>query len=136
MKRTIISILFLYFSISLYAQPKTDSILESVLDLTLEELMNTKVSIATKSEKVLSETPSIVSVFTAEQMKNFGARDLRDVLRIVPSFQLGMRNLGYTTIGIRGITTPNSEKVMIMIDGVPVNENLEGSATVVLQTWY
>jgi len=133
MKNThiIFSFLILFYSIALQAQIEKDSILESVLDKTIEELMNTKVSIATKSEKRLSESPAIISVFTAEEMKNFGARDLRDVLRIVPGFQLGMRDLGYTTIGIRGITTPNSEKVKIMIDGIPVNENLEGSGAIV-----
>lgn len=126
-----ILLVLLCLTSSVIAQTSKDTIFESVLDLNIEELMNTKVSIATKSEISLNETPSIVSVITSEQIRNIGARDLRDVLRTIPGFQLGMRDLGYTTIGIRGIATPNSEKVMIMIDGIPINENLEGSGTVV-----
>ena len=110
---------------------KLTKVKKDIIDYTLIELQNIKVKISTKSETKLSEAPAIVSVVTTEEIKNSGARDLRDVLRTIPGFQLGMREIGYTTIGIRGVITPNSEKVKIMIDGVSINENLEGSGTVV-----
>jgi iron complex outermembrane receptor protein len=99
--------------------------------LSLEELLNVKVTVASRTETTVLEAPSVVTVYTAEDLRRMGARDLRDVLRQVPGFEVGVRaQLGYPEIGVRGILTDNSEKVRILIDGVAVNENLEGSGTI------
>ncbi|WP_285575275.1 TonB-dependent receptor plug domain-containing protein [Geothrix limicola] len=100
--------------------------------MSLEELLSVKVSVATRTESTVLEAPSIVSVFTADDFRRMGARDLRDVLRTVPGFELGIRSqLGYTEFGVRGVITDNTEKVRILVDGLPVNENLEGSGTII-----
>lgn len=46
-----------------YAQ-QADTIAKDVFSMELEELMSTKVKIATKSEQPISESPSPVSVIT------------------------------------------------------------------------
>lgn len=100
--------------------------------LSLEDLLNVKVTVASRTETTILEAPAMVTVFTAEDFRRMGARDLRDVLRTVPGFEVGIRGqLGYIEFGLRGVLTDNTEKIRILLDGVPVNENLEGSGTII-----
>lgn len=100
--------------------------------MSLEELLNLKVTVATRTETPLLEVPSVVSIITANDIRRMGARDLRDVLRTVPGFDIGVRGqLGYPQFGLRGVVTDNTEKIRFLVDGVPVNEHLEGSGTIV-----
>ncbi|HEX5756885.1 MAG TPA: TonB-dependent receptor [Arenimonas sp.] len=101
------------------------------LDLSLEQLLMVDISVSSRSSVSLLNAPSVVSVFTAADFRRMGARDLRDVLRRVPGFELGIRSFGYAEFGMRGVITDNSEKVLILLDGLPVNEHLEGSGTIV-----
>src|SRR5688572_10173486 len=57
--------------------------------LSLEELMSIPVSVASKSELTVRESPGIISVITEQEIKNSGARDLIDVLSLVPGIQFG-----------------------------------------------
>jgi Outer membrane receptor proteins, mostly Fe transport len=95
----------------------------------LEELMNTKVNIATKTDKTISETPSVASVITAEEIKNMGARELEDILQTIPGFEI-MKNInGYYSLGIRGVKdTRTTSKMLMMIDGVPYNDIFYGNS--------
>ena len=99
--------------------------------MSLEEILNVKVTVASRTETSLTDAPSVVSVITAEDIRRMGARDLRDVLRTVPGFELGIGVFGYPEFGLRGVITPSTEKIRILLDGLPVNENLEGSGTAV-----
>jgi len=104
-----------------------DTSMSKVFQMDLEELMNTKVNIATKSDKSINETPGIVSVITSEEIKNMGARELEDVLQIIPGFEIMKRYSGYNGIGIRGVKDPRtSPKLLMMMDGVPFNELFYG----------
>ncbi|MDM8551531.1 TonB-dependent receptor [Desulfobacterales bacterium HSG2] len=76
------------------------------------------VTVATKTKMTAQEAPSIVSVITAEEIRNMGARNIVDVLRTVPGFDLVKRgNDVLQQIYIRGLTSPGNEKVKIMING-------------------
>jgi iron complex outermembrane receptor protein len=95
----------------------------------LEELMNTKVNIATKSDKSINETPGVVSVITSDEIRNMGARELEDVLQTIPGFEIIRSINGYKGIGIRGVKDPRtSSKLLIMIDGVPFNNIFYGQS--------
>ncbi|MCP4215818.1 MAG: Plug domain-containing protein [bacterium] len=133
-RKILLNLLFLQllFVSSMAGQEMPDQKkIDKYFKLSLKELMKVQVSIASKTKEDIGEAPGIVSVITAKEIANMGAGDLRDILRTVPGFELGMRDLGYTKIGVRGIITPNSEKVKILVDDVPVNEHLEGSGSVV-----
>ena len=130
MKNThiIISFLIFCYGISLNAQTEKDSILESVLDKTIEELMNTKVSIATKSEKTLRESPAIVTVISADLIKNSGARYLKDILQYIPGVEFSKGRTGAVSIGIRGVKDHlTTSRFLILKDGVPYNGIMYGS---------
>ncbi len=46
-----------------------------------------EVEIASLKPQPVEEAPVIVSIITAQQIKDMGARNLNDILRIVPGFQ-------------------------------------------------
>ncbi|MBK3517275.1 TonB-dependent receptor plug domain-containing protein [Carboxylicivirga marina] len=49
-----------------------------------------EVSVASKNSVSINETPGVVTVITKEEIQNSGARDLIDVLSLVPGFGFGM----------------------------------------------
>jgi outer membrane cobalamin receptor len=96
-------------------------------DLSLEDLMNVEVSVASKTkEKSLRETPGIVSIITDEEIAQSGARDLIDVLRLVPGFDFGVDVLNVVGIGMRG-TWVHEGKMLMLIDGIEINERNYGN---------
>ena len=54
-------------------------------DMSLEDLVNIKVKVASKSEESISDAPGVISVITQDQLKRFGGTTLGDVLKRVPS---------------------------------------------------
>lgn len=84
------------------------------------------VSIATRHETKASKAPSMVTVLTAEEIKNLGYRTLAEVLKTVPGFEiLKKADFGYVVPSIRGLEAAN--KVRLMLNGHFVNNPLSGS---------
>jgi len=95
-------------------------------ELNLKDLMNMKVSVATKNEQKISEAPGIVTVITADDIKNIGAKELKDILQIVPGFEFSMERNAIFSIGVRGVKNSISSKILLMVDGVPQNAVMYG----------
>lgn len=89
----------------------------------LEETLNIKTSVATRSAMSLRETPGLVTVITREEIQASGARDLLDVLRAVPEFEFGVDVQGNLGLGVRGVWG-NEGKVLLLWDGQTYNEIL------------
>src|ERR1700752_1841087 len=68
----------------------------------LEKLINSLISVASKKPLSTRESPSIVTLVTKEEIRNSGARDLMDVLRMVPGIEFGVDVEGVVGIGVRG----------------------------------
>lgn len=110
------------------AKAQQDTTLESALELSIEQLMNTKVSIATKSEQKISEAPAIVTVITEEVIKNSGARNLTDILKDVPGFEFAKSRTGIVNIGVRGVKDIlTTARFLVLKDGVPFNDAMYSS---------
>ncbi len=92
----------------------------------LEKLINSLISVASKKPLNVRESPSIVSLITADEIKASGARDLIDVLRMVPGVDFGVDVLGVVGIGMRG-NWAHEGKVLVLLDGQEMNEILFGS---------
>ncbi|UII28793.1 TonB-dependent receptor plug domain-containing protein [Fulvivirga maritima] len=120
MKGVFVYLIFIFLCPHLVSsQVKPDSTLES--ELTLEELMNIPIAVASSQALSPRESPGIVSLITADDIAKSGARDMIDVLRTVPGFQLGMDVSGVLGIGIRG-NWAFEGKVLILLDGHEMNE--------------
>jgi outer membrane cobalamin receptor len=97
--------------------------------LSLEQLMNIPVMISSRKALSQRETPSSVSVITAEEIRNSGARDLIDVLRQVPGFDFRVSVNNGLAIGMRG-QIGSDGRVLMLVDGIDVNEHRYGSAII------
>jgi len=89
----------------------------------LENLLDEVVTVASIKPLTLRESPGIVTRITAEQIQHSGARDLIDVLRLVPGFDFGVDVQGVVGVGMRG-NWANEGKVLLLIDGLEYNERL------------
>ncbi|MFT7372910.1 MAG: outer membrane cobalamin receptor [Oleiphilaceae bacterium] len=90
----------------------------------------TYVSTATKTLESISKSGATVSVITAEDLKNMGARNLMDALKRVPGLGIKINKLGLPVIEVRGVQTEFSEKVLFLVNGHAINNNLvNGGAT-------
>jgi iron complex outermembrane receptor protein len=128
MKKTLVFLLCCILFSSLQAQMMRDTTLESVLDLSIEQLMNTKVSIATKVDKTVKEAPSIVTVITREMIENTGARHIYDLLMQIPGFEFSIPRAAFYSTGVRGVKDPlTNPRVLLLKDGVPYNGIMYGT---------
>ncbi len=94
--------------------------------LSLEELMDVKVSVTTQTEKPVRQAPGIVTVITEEQIRALGARDLREVLATVPGFAFVYDVEGNISAVMRGIWAQEG-RVLLLVDGIEMNERSFGS---------
>ena len=85
---------------------------------------------ATKRPTSLRKAPAIATVISADEIRNMGARNLEDILKMVPGFGISTNEWGTRMIEVRGIRSGTSEKILVMIDGHSLNRNTNGSALV------
>lgn len=91
------------------------------MEMSLEDLLDMNVTVASKNAMSIRETPGIVSVITEKEIVSSGASDLMEVLRLVPGFEYGVDVSGVTGMTLRG-NMGYIGRVLLMIDGQEVNE--------------
>lgn len=101
---------------------------EALFDLPLEELVKVEIKsdITSIKSKPVREQPGIVTVIGAQEIRDCGARDLSDVLMLVPGFALDTDVESVVGLTFRGLQGQEG-KVLLIVDGIEVNEPLYGS---------
>jgi outer membrane receptor for ferrienterochelin and colicins len=74
----------------------------------------------------LKDSPAVVTVISGEDIRATGARDLIDVLNLVPGYFTGLDTQGVVGPGFRGLWG-HEGKILLMIDGKEMNELLYSS---------
>ncbi|MCP4149284.1 MAG: TonB-dependent receptor [bacterium] len=113
-------------------EDKTDLKIEDVIDMSLDDLLNIKVSVASKSEEKVEDAPSSVTVFTQEDIRQMGISDLEELLAFVPGFQVS-RDIEQGTafrISARGRSSALSESVLFLVDGQRINDLYTGGISI------
>ena len=85
---------------------------------------------ATKRSTSLRKAPAMATIITSDDIRNMGARNLEDVLIMVPGIGISTNEWGTHMVEVRGIRSQASEKILVMIDGHSLNRNINGSALV------
>ena len=98
----------------------------AIEELSLQELLDRDVAIATRTDQRAREAPSLVTVLTADDIARAGCRDLLDALRLIPAIEAGGDVWGTAGLGIRGNWAFES-KVLVRIDGHEWSERDYGS---------
>jgi outer membrane receptor for ferrienterochelin and colicin len=119
-------LLLLTLSIGNAAAQDLDSLL-NMSAFTEESELQKELNKSTKvaSGKALStrETPGILSVISSEEIQNSGARDIIDVLRLVPGFDVGQDVNFITGVSMRG-SWAHEGKILILLNGFQMNDLL------------
>ncbi|WPP49938.1 TonB-dependent receptor plug domain-containing protein [Catalinimonas niigatensis] len=89
----------------------------------LQETLNQTVGVSSKKALTLRETPGIVSTITAEDIRHLGARDMMDILQLIPGLEFGTDVEFQVGLSVRG-NWANEGKILLMIDGIEINETL------------
>ncbi|MCU0430361.1 MAG: TonB-dependent receptor plug domain-containing protein, partial [Cytophagaceae bacterium] len=116
-----------FFTFILFAsfvlRAQSDSSGVDFYEMSLEDLLNVKVSVASAGELTSRESPGIVTLITQEEIKNSGARDLMELLSFVPGVSFHQDVQGSVGIGMRG-NWGHEGKILMILDGQELNENL------------
>ncbi|MGM9512636.1 TonB-dependent receptor plug domain-containing protein [Roseateles sp. DB2] len=105
----------------------------------LEELLKQGLTVLPKSVQVstasrfaqTAETSALTYVLTEQDIRGLGLRSLRDVLDALPGLYI-TSNSNFSFVGARGLGRPGdfNSRVLLMIDGVRVNENTTDAALI------
>ncbi len=116
-------IIFIFSFSSGKLSAQNDTTKNKVFFMSLEELLELKISSVSKKSEKLPETPQTVIVITKEQIKRRGYTDLEQIFHDLPGFDISRGNgTQYSQIYQRGYRTKNTEKTLMMIDGVEEND--------------
>ena len=113
------------FGLNIISASAEDNILD-LGDNILEELMNTPISVATKTVQSFPESPGSITVITSEEIERRGARDLIDILNFVPGLEVGFDITGTYGVAVRGVWG-NEGKVLVLLDGIELNDDMYAS---------
>ncbi len=101
--------------------------LSRLLDLSLEDLINTPVITASRQAETRSQTPAHIMVITREQIRQRRYRNLADLMEDLPGvdFMRGTKSSAYNNFSVQGYA--GSNKVLVMLDGVRVGHPAGGT---------
>lgn len=100
-------------------------------EISLEDLLNTKIDTAAKYEQTVMEAAASVAIITSEDIDRFGWLTLSEVLNSLQGFFISNdRNYEYS--GVRGFGRPTdyNNRVLVQINGHSINENVYESTPV------
>jgi len=109
--------------------------LDSLLELSLEDLMELQVTIASRKTENLHEAPLSTSVITKQEIINSGATSIQEVFRLIPGFIVREQTNGNYDIHILGYdyslprsSMPYSSNLssLVMIDNRVVFRDFQG----------
>lgn len=103
-----------------------------LLSMSLEELLQTKITSSTLTEESLQTVPSSMTVFTRADIRRLGIQNLPQLVNLVPGYQgsrsdFSSQNQSLSSRG-RRLGTVGSE-VLVLIDGQRLNNDWSGGAS-------
>ena len=114
------------------SEAATNSVPEAA-DLSLEQLINIKVTSVSKEETSLNESPAAINVVTQDDIRRHGLVSIPDALRLVPGMDVAQVNSSTWAISARGFDEIYSRSFLVMVDGRTVFEPFAGGVSWDLQ---
>jgi iron complex outermembrane receptor protein len=104
------------------AQPKPPG--QSLAHVTIEDLMNLRITSASRKEQRLGDVPAAVYVITQDDIRRSGLTTVPELLRLVPGVQVAMLNANKWAVTVRGFNGPYANKLLVLVDGRSVYNRL------------
>ena len=89
----------------------------SLVDLSLEQLVNVEVTSVSKRPQRLADVSATAYVISADDIRRSGATSLPEVLRLAPNLQVARADTNQYAITARGFNSVLSNKMLVLIDG-------------------
>ncbi len=114
----------------LYGHTISDRDTGVTAELSLADLFDIKVNIASKTEESISDAPGVISVITRDELQRFGGTTLADILKRVPSFLASTNYMSdRSMVAARGDQLmPSASHSLLLINGRPVREIFFGGS--------
>lgn len=110
--------------LSFGAKAQADTLtMDQIFDLTLEEILNIRITIASKVQQKATDAPASVYVITAQQIEERNYQSLKELLSDIPQVEINEKASAETTdvFTINGVY--GNEKFIILLDGLRVNSS-------------
>ncbi len=90
---------------------------KKLIDLSLDELLNIKITSVSKKSQKASEAAAAIFVITQRDIKRSGVTTIPDALRMAPGIDVAKIDSNKWAISARGFTSRFSNKLLVLIDG-------------------
>lgn len=97
--------------------PGTGQTARDLTAISLEDLMNIRVTSVSKKEQKLAKAGAPVYVITQEDIHRSGATNIPDLLRMAPGVNVAQIDANSWAISVRGFNDRYADKVLVLIDG-------------------
>jgi len=87
------------------------------LDLSVEDLLNVKVTSVAKKAQSLNDAPAAAFVISNEDIKRSGATNIPDALRLAPGLDVSKIDSNKWAVTSRGFNGRRANKLLVLIDG-------------------
>jgi iron complex outermembrane recepter protein len=119
-KRTLTCWIACLISIGAAAQQSS----QDLTTISLEDLLNTKITTVSKSPQTLRDSAASVSVITSDDIRRSGAESIPELLRHVIGLDVARVNGTTWAISSRGFNSQWANKMLVMVDGRTVYDPL------------
>jgi iron complex outermembrane receptor protein len=96
----------------------------SLADLSLEQLSNIEVTSVSGRAESLQDAPGSIYVITSDDIRRSAALTLPQALRLAPNLQVASLNAGQYAISARGFNNAIGNKLLVLIDGRTIYSSL------------
>lgn len=86
-------------------------------DLSLEQLLDTKVLSVSKKNETIADAPAAIYVVSNEDIVRSGVTSIADALRLVPGVNVAKSDSNSWAVSIRGFNSVLANKLLVLIDG-------------------
>src|ERR1700722_15563476 len=88
-------------------------------DLSIDDLMNMKVTSVAKQPQRISDAPAAITVIQQEDIQNSGLNSIPELLRLVPGLDVQQINANRWAITSRGQNGLFADDLLVLVDGPP-----------------
>lgn len=100
-------------------------------DLSLSDLMSIEIVTASKEAEPINKAPGVVSSLSRDEIDRLGPATLRQILSTMPGMTASSGYMfGRSSLAVQGdMSKENSSHILVLIDGRPIREVLEGGVS-------
>jgi iron complex outermembrane receptor protein len=85
--------------------------------MNIEELMNIRVTSASKKAESLSDAPAAIYVISGKDIRRGGFSSVPDALRSVPGLYVAQQSANVWVVAARGFSSASNDKMLVLVDG-------------------